>query len=279
MQLSALCRKCHPDSTKILMHILILCNLLELSDYSGHENLDVLSQTHRFNDWIFEHIRPCLNGDILEIGSGIGTFSEKIIRNLSANSSITLTDVSLKYVRELEERFLTFANKTASNMNDHSSPISVYKLDLNSKEDYELIGYERFDSIIAINVLEHVENDEFALQQLHKMLRRDGLLVALVPCHKFLYNALDRQIGHFRRYTKREFESKVNKSQFTIENLYYFNILGIVGWFLTGSLARRTNIGGSASRVFDKIVPFSKYLERITNQKIGLSMICYLSKR
>jgi SAM-dependent methyltransferase len=258
--------------------------MAELSVYSGHENLEVLSENHRFNNWIYEQICPGLKGDVLEIGSGIGTFSEKIIYDLSSKSSITLSDISSYYVNKLEERFLPINNKNNHNMksnSDHiySKNISVCKLDLNSKEDYERIGYEKFDSVIAINVLEHVEDDEFAFQQLYNMLRKGGILIVLVPCHKFLYNVIDKHIGHFRRYTKRELESKVKQTPFTIGRIYYFNMLGIIGWYVNGTLAHKPQISGTASQAFDRLVPLSKYIEKITCQKIGLSIICYLSKK
>jgi SAM-dependent methyltransferase len=236
-----------------------------LPDYVGHENLELISRSHRFIEWMYGEIKPVLHGDVLEVGSGIGTFSEKIIRDLPS-SNVTLTDASLTYVRALEERF----------SNDNN--IFTYKLDLNCKRDYEGIGYEKFDSILAINVLEHIKNDEFALEELHKMLKREGLLVVLVPCHKFLYNVIDTSIGHFRRYTKRDLESKARKAQFTIDRMFYFNMLGIVGWYINGNLGGNPKINSGAYKIFDKIVPLIRYSEKIIGKKMGLSLICYLKK-
>jgi SAM-dependent methyltransferase len=236
-----------------------------LPDYVGHENLELMSRSHRFIEWMYGEIKPVLHGDVLEVGSGIGTFSEKIIRDLPS-SNVTLTDASLTYVRALEERF----------SNDNN--IFTYKLDLNCKRDYERIGYEKFDSILAINVLEHIKNDEFALEELHKMLKREGLLVVLVPCHKFLYNVIDTSIGHFRRYTKRDLESKARKAQFTIDRMFYFNMLGIVGWYMNGNLGGNPRINSGAYEIFDKIVPLLRYSEKIIGKKMGLSLIGYLKK-
>jgi 2-polyprenyl-3-methyl-5-hydroxy-6-metoxy-1,4-benzoquinol methylase len=238
--------------------------------YSGHENLEIVSQSSRFNNWIYKEILPGLRGDILEVGSGIGTFSQKIISDLP-HSHITLTDISLPYVKKLEERF-------SKSNNNNTNNISTYKLDLNCKADYEEIGYEKFDSIVAINVLEHVEDDIFALQQLYKMLKRGGILTILVPCHKFLYNVIDTNVGHVRRYTKKDLEFKIRKTQFTIQRMFYFNMLGIIGWYVNGNLAKSPKINGNASKLFDRIVPLLKYVEGKTGKKIGLSIICYLKK-
>jgi 2-polyprenyl-3-methyl-5-hydroxy-6-metoxy-1,4-benzoquinol methylase len=242
----------------------------KIAHYSGHENLEIVSQNKRFNNWMYNEILPGLKGDILEVGSGIGTFSEKIIRDLPL-SHITLTDISLPYVKKLEERF-------SKSNNNNTNNISTYKLDLNCKADYEKIGYERFDSIIAINVLEHVEDDIFALQQLYKMLKNEGILITLVPCHKFLYNVIDTNVGHFRRYTKKDLELKIRKTRFSIERMFYFNMLGIIGWYVNGNLAKNPKINSNACKLFDRIVPLLKNVEEKTGKKIGLSIICYLKK-
>jgi SAM-dependent methyltransferase len=236
-------------------------------EYSGHTNLELVSQNHRFNNWMYKEISAGLKGDVLEIGSGIGTYSKKIIRDKPRVSHIMLTDISSSYIEAL-------ANKFSSKNNN----VSVSKLDLDRKEDYEKIGYKKFDSILALNVLEHVENDEFALQQLYEMLKDEGTVVILVPCHKFLYNVIDKNVGHFRRYTKKELEYKVSKTQFTIQRIFYFNMLGIVGWYLNGSVAKNSQINSTASRIFDSLVPVSQYVERLIGGRLGLSIICYLKK-
>ena len=61
---------------------------IDAGPYTGHENLELMSASHRFNDWMYKEILPSLRGDILEIGSGIGTFSEKLIKDFP-HSSLT----------------------------------------------------------------------------------------------------------------------------------------------------------------------------------------------
>jgi len=223
-----------------------------------------MAQSHNFNNWMYEEIFPVLHGDILEIGSGLGTFSEKIIKDFP-NSSITLSEISTNYLEMLKKKF-------------QSQKISIFKLELNSKTDYDKIGYEKYDSIFALNVLEHVKNDEFALEQLYKMLKRNGKLVLLVPCHKFLYNKIDENVGHYRRYTKNELKSKIFKTKFKIEKMIYFNMLGIIGWYINGNLFHDSEVNPSAAKLFEKIVPIEKFIEKIFGRPTGLSIICYLKK-
>jgi 2-polyprenyl-3-methyl-5-hydroxy-6-metoxy-1,4-benzoquinol methylase len=123
---------------------------------------------------MYRHIRAGLNekmGNILEVGSGLGTISEKIIRDMGPSSHITLTDVSVTYVQSLKTKYSSFKN------------VSVSIMDLNIREEYSRIGYEKYDSIIAINVLEHIKDDLLALHEIYKMLTKGGTLIILVPCH------------------------------------------------------------------------------------------------
>jgi SAM-dependent methyltransferase len=239
------------------------------NDYSGHSNLEILSENSRFNDWMYTHIKTGLRekmGNILEVGSGIGTISERIIRDMGPLAQITLTDVSITYTQSLRKKYSSFKN------------VSVSRLDLNSREEYSKIGYGKYDSIVAINVLEHVRDDVLALHELYKLLKKGGRLIILVPCHKFLYNIIDKNIGHFRRYTKKELCDKVNETNFTILCMHYFNAVGVVGWYFNGNVLKNGRISPTASRWFDRLVPVLDYIDRITFNRVGLSLICRLTK-
>lgn len=234
-------------------------------DYEGHENLEIISSSLQFNNWIYEKIVARLRGRILELGSGLGVFSEKMVSDIKT-PEIILTDKSLSYLNNLEKKF---ANKTN---------VTVNKLDLECIADYQEIGYDKFDTIIAINVLEHVKNDEFVFEQLYRMLKKNGTIILLVPSYKFLYNHIDLAIGHERRYTKKELKTKIDKYQFIIEEIQSFNLAGLLGWYVNGNLLQNSVISTPAVTLFDRLVPFWKLLDHITFNKIGLSIICYLRK-
>lgn len=235
-----------------------------MSEYSGHENLETATKRKNFTKWVFDVVSPALKGNILEVGSGLGTFSEHIIQKFP-ESSITLSDVSPTYVKNLEEKF-------------GSSKVDAYKLDLNNSEDFRKISHKKFDSIIAINVLEHIEDDKMALQQLRDLLNVSGTLVILVPANKFLYNVIDKSIGHWRRYTKDELRTKVKGCGFGIDRMFSFNILGMVGWYVNGNICKNPVINKQASGIFDKLVPAMRIIERLLGRRIGLSIICFAKK-
>ena len=235
-----------------------------MSEFEGHENLEIVAKSNNFNKWMYEEILPALKGDILEVGSGQGLFSKWIIRDFP-ESLITLSEISSSYLKKLHSEFDT-------------KNVSICKLDLNNKEDFEKIGYEKFNSIFALNVLEHIKNDEFALEQLFKMLKPNGNLVILVPCHKFLYNVIDKSIGHWRRYTKNELKTKLDNANFKIEKIFAFNTLGILGWYFNGNIGKNPKLNPKATELFDKIVPIEKHLEQAFGKKIGLSIIAFVKK-
>jgi len=235
-----------------------------MSEYVGRENLETVANSKNFNNWMYEEIFPALKGDILEIGSGKGTYSKRIIRDFP-ESQITLTEIDLEYLKNLEKEF-SLKN------------VKVSKLDLNNKDDFEKIGYEKFDTIFGLNVLEHVKDDEFALSQLYKMLKKNGNLVILVPTHKFLFNVIDEDVGHWRRYTKKELKMKLKNANFKVEKMFSFNFLGIIGWYINGNLCKNPQVNPSATQIFDKIIPIEKHLERLLGKKIGLSIISYSKK-
>lgn len=235
-----------------------------MSEYEGHENLEIISKSQNFNRWMYEEIVSGLKGNILEAGSGQGLFSKWVIQDFP-RSEITLSEISQSYLKKLKGKF------TAKN-------IMICELNLNNKEDFEKIGYEKFDSIFALNVLEHVKNDEFALEQLYRMLKKDGTLIVLVPCHKFLYNVIDESLGHWRRYTKKELESKLVNRGFKIEKIFSFNTIGMFGWYINGNICKNPKLSQNATKLFDKIIPIEKFLERLFGKSVGLSIIAFSKK-
>ena len=123
------------------------------------------------------------------------------------------------------------------------------------------------------NVLEHVEDDAAVLSRVYRFLPQGGRLVLLVPALRILYNTLDRELGHFRRYTKRELAQKLKGSHFHICSLKYFNFFGIFGWFVNGTLLRRSLLPAGQVRKFNQFVPLMVQMERWVPTLIGQSLI------
>jgi SAM-dependent methyltransferase len=131
---------------------------------------------------------------------------------------------------------------------------------------------ERLDTIICLNVLEHVRDDELSLATMFQLLQPGGRLVLLVPSLPAIYGTLDRALGHFRRYTPSELRQKYAAAGFRMRHLEYFNMAGIPGWWFTGRVLRRELIPTGSLRWYDALVPLFR-LERFLPWRLGQSLI------
>ena len=183
------------------------------SNYADSDKvaLDSLEQAPKFNQWMYDSIEPFLGIRLAELGSGSGNLS----RCLRRKGQLLVTDHREDYLQGLKERF------------DYWSNVQVGKLDLTVQEDFRILMDYRPDTVVCLNVLEHIEMDEQVLDSLHKCLPEGCRLVFLVPFNPRLYSEFDRRIGHFRRYRKGELEHKMAKAGFEIERQYYFNKIGV----------------------------------------------------
>ncbi len=224
--------------------------------------LKTVSKQDKFNAWMYSVIKPYVIGDILETGSGLGVFSEKITTDF--NGKILLSDINSGYIEELKRNFSQKEN------------IDVKKLDLKDDNDFKNIQ-QKFNTIICLNVLEHIKDDTQALKNTRSLLKPNGKLILLVPCHKFLYNNLDRGAGHFRRYNKKELIFKTERAGFKIEKIFYFNFIAMAGWFINGTLFRKKTLNRGAFKLFNFFVPIIKPLEKyFLRHTSGMSLIVVL---
>ncbi len=222
----------------------------------GHEILIDLSRATRFNRWIARTIEPFLGSRILEIGSGIANVS----RYLPQRERLVVSDVDAAYLELL---------RSAYRDNDL---VDVKALDITSDADVEAFGEERFDTIVCLNVLEHVAEDEAALQRLRRLLAPGGRLVLLVPQYGWLYGTYDRALGHERRYGRRELAARLRRAGYTPVAKRSFNALAILGWWVNGRLLGRRRMGRFQIKFFDMLVPLLKPVEYLLPLP-GLSLL------
>ena len=167
--------------------------------YQGLPTLEILTEAKNYNRWIAENFFPYIKAPLLEFGAGIGNMSEL----LRSYTPLCLTDTDASMLAHLKNKF------------SHLNGVSVNFLDITQPPPEHLVG--SFQSVIGINVLEHVEDDERALFHVGTVLKPSGRLLLLVPAKKWAYTELDRQLGHFRRYELKELGEKLVKAAFQIE--------------------------------------------------------------
>jgi hypothetical protein len=135
------------------------------------------------------------------------------------------------------------------------------------------------DSIVCLNVLEHVSDDRLALKHMHEALAARGRAVFLLPAFKWLYGRIDRNLGHFRRYSKRTWKSLAESAGFRVKQIRYFNSLGFLGWWLNARILRQEAQSESQIAVFDRmIVPLFSRLERWIEPPFGQSIFSVIEK-
>jgi SAM-dependent methyltransferase len=230
------------------------------ADETGYSTLFNISKAGRFNEWMFRSIAPYVKGKTLEIGSGIGTISSIFI---SHQLPLCLSDYDEEYYRLLLTKF---APEPAIK--------EIYRIDLADQAftttHNGLLG--TFDTIFALNVIEHIPNDRLAIENCHKLLAPGGRLILLMPSYPALYNRFDKELGHHRRYTSRSMHQLLSPL-FQVTKIKHFNLAGILGWFLFGTLFHRKMIGKRQMHTFDTWVPLFRLADRLTGNKIGLSVI------
>ena len=228
--------------------------------YQGLPTLEVLTEAKNYNRWIADNFYASIKAPLLEFGSGIGNISEL----LSSYTPLCLTDT--------DERMLTHLKNKFSHIND----VSVNFLDITQPPPEHLVG--SFQTVIGINVLEHIEDDEKALFHLGNVLKPSGRLLLLVPAKRWAYTALDKHLGHFRRYEEIELREKLAKASFQIEKLYFFNIIGLMSWIIRDKLQRSGGLRPYQISLFDTIVPICKRVKSKVSMPLGISLIAVAQK-
>jgi len=227
----------------------------ESDDPVGIETLERLAAAApRYNQWLIERVSPWVGRRVLEIGAGVGTMSAF----LADRERLVLSDTNPHYIERLEARFQGRPN------------VRVVPLRLPATNGD--LPAERLDTIICLNVLEHVRDDERSLATMVKLLQPGGRLVLLVPSLPAIYGALDRALGHFRRYTPAELRRKYAAAGFQMRHLEYFNLAGVPGWWFTGRVLKRELIPTGSLRWYDALVPLFR-LERFLPLRVGQSLI------
>jgi SAM-dependent methyltransferase len=231
------------------------------NDPVGEATLVVISKADKFNRWMYETIRPFLNGKTLEIGSGIGNISKYA---LAEQLPLTLSDINPVYKQILQTKFASYASLQG-----------ILSIDL-IHPDFENVYIdlkEKFDSIFLLNVIEHVAEDDKAIKNCRYLLKPPGNLIVLAPAYQWLFCRLDKELGHYRRYTVRRMTALLRSQEFEIKHKQYFNFAGIPGWLVFGKIFRKKMLGNGEMGAFNNIVPLVRFIDKLLFKKTGLSII------
>jgi glycosyltransferase involved in cell wall biosynthesis len=214
-----------------------------LADEHGSEILARLNRAPRFTKWMADTIRPYLGQRILEIGAGIGNLTS----NLVPRREYWASDINPHYLDRLKK------------LKQSRPYLRVQYTDASAGETYP---EEQFDTVICLNVVEHLENDVQALRNIRASLEKDGRAIVLVPNGPGLYGSLDRVLGHYRRYTRRQIQETCERAGFLVEKVLKFNRIGAPGWWWNGRVMRSTTFGFWQIKLLNSLLPVVRPIDR-----------------
>jgi 2-polyprenyl-3-methyl-5-hydroxy-6-metoxy-1,4-benzoquinol methylase len=207
---------------------------------------------------------------ILDAGCGTGHTTLELLND---GYEVTAVDLSQELV-DFTKRIIKENNYTGD----------VYVLDLTKAK---VLGENKFDTILCLDVLEHISDDELAIKNLYYILKKNGHLIASVPALRFLYGIRDKKIGHYRRYGRDELIEKLRASGFDIVDIRYWNLLGILPFLFSEKILHKKLYEGvrySRRSFFSRLLNnlLDRWFCRIENNvrvPIGLSLVAICRKR
>lgn len=224
----------------------------------GKQTLESMNQAQWYNQWTLNLFKDYLEGKILEVGCGIGNFT----KTLTSSGKIWAIDIDKEFVKQTKE----FCIKANVGLGDVEKGKYFFK-------------DKQFDTIVCINVLEHIQNDIESLDNIYKLLKSNGRLILLVPIHNFLYGEIDKSIGHYRRYNPDKLTGKMLELGYTIISAKKLNFLGALGWFISGKILKNKQITENKIKIFNSIAPFFLKLEDLCEPAIGTSVLIIAQKK
>lgn len=228
-----------------------------------HAWFEELSRLERYNAWLYRSMSTHVGRRILEIGCGNGNMT-KFFANAHR---VVAIDHDPSFVLHVRRRFEGFPN------------VQVLECDFPAR--YK--STELFDTVVCLNVLEHVRDEEAFLWKARGALLSGGKLVLLVPAHQWLFGTLDRHAGHLRRYSAEALRTVLEQVGFTVASLNHLNVMGALGWFLTGRVLRQAVPSRVSFGAFNALTGVFLSFERILRATIplpvGLSLLAVAQKR
>jgi glycosyltransferase involved in cell wall biosynthesis len=214
-----------------------------VEDESGGEILERLNRAPRFTRWMADVIRPYIGDRVLEVGAGTG------------NMSVHLMPRSVYWATDVNSHYLD------------------YLVTLRATRPYMRVAYtdamdggtfpkgQSFDTVVCLNVVEHVQDDLGALRNVWNALNDGGRAIILVPCGPKLYGTLDEVLGHFRRYTHEQLVSVAEQAGFRVEHVLNFNRPGVPAWWLNGRFLHRKTFGLGQIRILNILTPVFRVVD------------------
>ena len=222
--------------------------------------LMLMAKADRFNTWMADAIRPFVGERVLEIGAGVGALTKKLL----PRQSYTSTDIN------------PFHLEITRRLTENRPCLEVSYLDLNDISQFTQAG-RSFDTVICVNVIEHLEDDLGAMGNISRLLEPGGRAVVLVPRGQAFFGTLDEMVGHKRRYSHKRLVSLARKTGLTVERIIPYNRVSTVFWVLNGRILKKRSLGEFQVHAMDFLTPVFRRIDRFIPSP-SLSYLAVLRK-
>jgi 2-polyprenyl-3-methyl-5-hydroxy-6-metoxy-1,4-benzoquinol methylase len=230
----------------------------QTQDRYAADDLETMQEARRYAAHVFGLLRPFVGRRVLEVGSGIGTMSSRVVEIAEFVLGIEPNPNCIARIQEVLAGHSRFTLRTSH---------------FEECDAAELAGLQ-FDSVLCVNVLEHIADDAGALKAFKKILVPGGRVLVFVPAVQAAYGPLDAELGHHRRYSKHSLRTAFDAAGLDLIRLRYTNPIGLAGWMYNAHISKSTAHSLVQVRLFETLVaPWALPLERLMPPPIGLSLV------
>jgi len=227
-------------------------------------DLETIEAARRYGDHVFALFRPFIGRRVLEVGSGIGTMSRKLVRSAELVIGI---EPNANCIARLE---------SAMRGEPKFAMLPCHLEDC----DLENLRAKQLDTVYCVNVLEHIEDDVAALRMFKGLIVPGGHVLIYVPAVQAAYGPLDAELGHHRRYSKRTLSAAFDAAGLNLIRLRYANPIGLIGWMYNSHVTKARHHSLEQVKLFERFVaPWALPLERLIPPPIGSSLVAIGVKR
>lgn len=229
-----------------------------------------LDKLEQYYQWISDEAHPFIGDRLAEIGAGIGTFTDVLVRNHVAHrptARLAIFEPERTLFQLLQERM------------EHTCPELLRADRVVATNGYFDALPGQFDTIIMINVLEHIKDDQDTIRAAYRALSPGGACIVFVPALSWLYSPLDRSVGHFRRYERTQLERVMRAGGFEVVVSKYMDCLGVLPWYLLNVIGGSTSINSRLAHIYDRwFVPLARWIEHRWPPRIGKNVLVVARK-
>ncbi len=231
------------------------------ADAYGSQILGRLTRAHRFNAWMADVVRPFCGNRVLEIGSGTGNLTRRLV----PRGRYVASDINPLYLQ------------TLSTLTADRPYLSAQYCDVTDLSSFPQLA-EGFDTVVCLNVVEHVDDDRRALENIRSVLSPEGRAIVLVPQGPWNFGTLDEALGHRRRYSSEALRRLAAEAGFEVKELVPFNRSSSLAWYLNGKILRRRSFGLTQIKLLNALTPLFRRLDGLLPLP-PLSLIAVLQPR